>query len=58
MNEQDCRAVENMCLTGMDLDGLLACFPKFPKEEIERIFAAASNKSCDDAVDTLISINC
>ena len=22
MNEQDCRAVENMCLTGMDLDGL------------------------------------
>ena len=58
MNEQDCRAVENMCLTGMELDGLLACFPKFPREEIERIFTAARNRSVDDAVDTLISINC
>ena len=57
MNEQDCRAVENMCLTGMDLDGLLACFPKFPREEIERIYTAARNRSDDDVVDTLISIN-
>ena len=58
MNEQDRRAVENMCLTGMDLEGLIACFPKFSKEEIERIFTASSNRSSDDAVDTLISINC
>jgi len=58
MNEQDCRAVENVCYTGMDLDGLVACFPEFPKEEIERIFTTSSNRSSDDAVDTLISINC
>lgn len=58
MNEQDRRAVENMCLTGMDLEGLIACFPKFPREEIERIFTSAGNRSDDDAVDTLISINC
>ena len=38
MNEQDCRAVENMALTGMKLEGLYACFPKFPREEIERIY--------------------
>ncbi len=37
MNEQDCRTVENMCLTGMNLDGLYACFPGFTKEEIEKI---------------------
>lgn len=32
MNEQDRRAVENMCLTGMGLDGIYACFPSFGKE--------------------------
>ena len=58
MNEQDRRAVENMCLTGMELEELLVCFPGFPREEIERIYAEAGNKSDDDMVDLLISINC
>lgn len=44
MKEQDRRAVENMSLTGMDLDALCACFPKFPKEEIEKIYNEVKNK--------------
>ena len=53
VNEQDCRAVENMCLTGMELDGLYACFPKFPREEIERIYAATKIRTTeDDPADT------
>ena len=39
MNDQDRRAVENMCITGMDLEGLYACFPAFSKEQIEKIYA-------------------
>ena len=58
MNEQDCRAVENMARTGMDLEGLYACFPKFPKEEIERIYAETKIKTDEDPADTLISVNC
>ncbi|MBP5607268.1 MAG: hypothetical protein J6X66_03245 [Lachnospiraceae bacterium] len=58
MNEQDCRAVENMCLTGMDLDGLCACFPSFPKEQIERIYNEVKNKPENGAEDNVISVNC
>ncbi|MBO6299403.1 MAG: hypothetical protein J6N53_11235 [Lachnospiraceae bacterium] len=59
MNEQDCRAVENMALTGMELDRLYACFPKFHREEIERIYAATKIRTTEDGpADTLISVNC
>lgn len=58
MNEQDRRAVENMCITGMDLDGLYACFPAFPREEIEKIFNEVKNKPEDGGEDEGISVNC
>ena len=58
MNEQDRRAVENMCLTGMELDGLYACFPSFGKEEIEKIYNEVKNKPGDGAEDNVISVNC
>ena len=58
MNEQDRRAVENMCLTGMELDGLYACFPSFGKEEIEKIYYEVKNKLEDVAEDNVISVNC
>ncbi len=38
MNDQDKRAVEGMARCGIDLEGLCASFPKFPREEIEKIF--------------------
>ncbi len=37
MNEQDRRAVENICITGMELENLYSCFPNFSREEIEKI---------------------
>ena len=58
MNEQDRRAVENMCLTGMELDALCACFPSFDKENIEKIYNEVKNKPEDGAEDNVISVNC
>ena len=58
MNEQDRRAVENMTLTGMDLEALSACFPKFPKEEIEKIYNEVKNKPEDNTDSNVISVNC
>ena len=58
MNEQDRRAVENMCLTGMELDGLYVCFPTFEKEEIEKIYNAVRNKPEKGVEDNVISVNC
>ena len=58
MNDQDRRAVENMCLTGMDLDGLFACFPAFPKEEIEKIYRAVKEKPEDGVENEGIRVNC
>ncbi|MCR5127457.1 MAG: hypothetical protein K6B69_05060 [Lachnospiraceae bacterium] len=58
MNEQDCRAVENMCLTGMDLEGLYACFPSFENELIEKVYYDVKNKPDDAAEDNVICVNC
>ena len=58
LNNQDRRAVENMCLTGMDLDGLYACFPSFPKEEIEKIYNDVKSKPEEAGEDNVISVNC
>lgn len=58
MNEQDHRAVENMTLTGMDLEALYTCFPKFPKEEIEKIYNEVKNTPEDSTDSNVISVNC
>ena len=58
MNEQDRRAVENMCLTGMELDELYVCFPSFGKEEIEKIYNEVKNKPEDGAEANEIGVNC
>ncbi len=38
MNEQDKRAVETMCRSGLDLKELFGTFPAFSKEEIEKVY--------------------
>ena len=58
MNEQDCRAVENMALTGMELEGLYACFPTFAKELIDKVYYDVKNKPEDGSDDNVISVNC
>ena len=42
----------------MDLNAVCACFPAFPKEEIERIYDEMKNKPEDGAEDNVISVNC
>ena len=41
MQEQDKRAVESMCRCGLDIDGVIAVFPKFPREDIVQIYESA-----------------
>ncbi len=43
MNDQDKRAVEGMAGCGIDLEGLCQAFPKFPAEEIEKIYMQIRN---------------
>ncbi len=38
MNEQDKRAVETMCRSGLDLEELFGTFLTFDKAEIEEIY--------------------
>ncbi len=47
-----------MCLTGMELDGLYACFPSFGKEEIEKIYNEVKSMPEEDGEENGISVNC
>ena len=38
MNDQDKRAVEGMARCGIEFEGLCKAFPKFPIDEIEKIY--------------------
>ena len=38
MKEQDKRAVEGLARCGIDLDGLIAAFPKFSTVDIQEIY--------------------
>ena len=38
MNDQDKRAVEGLARSGIDLDGFCDAFPKFPREDIVKIY--------------------
>ena len=46
-----------MCLTGMELDGLYACLPAFPKDEIEKIYNEVKNQPEDGAEDKFVMEN-
>ncbi len=48
----------NLTGSGMNPDGLYACFPAFPKEEIEKIYNEVKNKPEDGGEDSVISVNC
>ena len=37
MKEQDKRAVESMCRCGLDLEGVIAVFPMFSKEDVAAV---------------------
>ena len=58
MNDQDKRAVESLCLCGMDLETIMNMFPDFPKDEIKKIYEEQSTDiSCGEEGPT-VSVNC
>lgn len=57
INDQDKRAVEGMARCGIELDGLIAAFPKFSSEDIEVIYKEI-HKMDKPVNDVNISINC
>ena len=58
MKEQDQRAVESMCATGMTLDTLCTCFPDCSKEEIKEVYDKFHSSSEQKEADISISVNC
>ena len=48
----------NLTESGMDLEGLYACFPTFAKEPIDKVYYDVNNKPKDGVEDTVISVNC
>ncbi len=44
MNEQDKRAVETMCRSGLNLKELFGAFPSFDKAEIEEVYNRVREK--------------
>lgn len=58
MKEQDKRAVESMCRCGLDLEGVIAVFPAFPKGDIAAIYNSVKGLGADVEGELNISINC
>ena len=48
----------NLTESGMDLEGLYACFPTFAKELIDKVYYDVNNKPEKGAEDNVISVNC
>ncbi len=48
MQEQDKRAVESMCRCGLDIDGVIALFPRFSREDIVLIYEATKGVACGE----------
>ena len=58
MKEQDKRAVESMCRCGLDLEGVIAVFPMFSKEDVAAVYQSVKRLDTDTKVGAGISINC
>lgn len=57
IKEQDKRAVEGLARCGIELDGLIAAFPKFPIEDIAAIYQEI-HKADEPADSVAVSVNC
>lgn len=58
MKEQDKRAVESICRCGLDIDGVIALFPQFSREDIVRIYEATTGMAEGTGEEICISVNC
>lgn len=57
LNEQDMRAVEGLARSGIDFDSLCKAFPKFPIDEVEKVYMQV-RKSGQNAHAPEIKTNC
>lgn len=58
IKEQDKRVVESMCRCGMNLEGVIAVFTSFPKEEVIAIYKSVKGLDAGADGEISISINC
>lgn len=58
MKEQDKRAVESMCRCGLDLEGVIAVFPMFSKEDVATVYQSVKRPDTGTKEGADISINC
>ncbi len=58
MTNQDKRAVESMCQCGLDLEGVVASFPKLDRKEIEEVYRIAKKVSGEVAQVPVLKVNC
>lgn len=58
LTEKDRAVVAQMCRTGMNLETLFKCFPKFKTEDLKAIFAEENRVHEDEPFDMNISCNC
>ena len=58
MTNQDKRAVESMCQCGLDLDGVIASFPKLDREEVEEVYRHIKEIAGDIVSIPILKANC
>ncbi len=58
MTNQDKRAVESMCQCGLDLEEVIANFPKLDREEVEEIYKIVKGISGEIVDVPVIKVNC
>lgn len=56
MTNQDKRAVESMCQCGLDLDGVIASFPKLDRREVEEVYRIVNE--IDAVAVPVLKVNC
>ncbi len=58
MTNQDKRAVESMCQCGLDLDGVIASFPKLDPTEVEGVYWAVKEMIGEVVKIPMLKVNC
>ena len=58
MTNQDKRAVESMCRCGLDLDGVIASFPKLDPTEVEGVYWAVKEMIGEVVKIPVLKVNC
>lgn len=58
MNDQDKRTVESMCRCGLELEGVIAVFPAFPREDVMAVYNSVKGLGTGVDGKPNVSINC